>query len=202
MPTLHRALIVVDVQQEYFEGPLTIQYPPPNDVLDAILATIKAAQTANIPVALIQHESPVGAAVFAAGSESQKLHASIDVMEDLPTFIKNKASVFTSRELTDWLNENQIDTITLVGLMANNCLLASAAAAESQDMAVEVLSDASGTINLSNDAGTAPAKQIHETLMTLLHSNWASVTDVESWVNSLDKATPLDRSNLIDSATT
>lgn len=200
MEISRRALVVVDVQQEYFHGPLTIKYPAPEEVLETIIDTIEAAKAAGIPVALIQHESPTGAAVFASGSASQRLHPGLEALDELPRFVKNKASIFTSDKFSQWLAENQIDTVTLVGFMVNNCLLASAAAAETQAVSIEVLSDASGTINLGNQAGTVTARQLHETLMVLLHSNWATVTDTETWKHAVRDSSPLGRSNLITSA--
>ena len=38
MPSPRRALVLIDVQQEYFDGPLAIQYPPRDDALAAIRA--------------------------------------------------------------------------------------------------------------------------------------------------------------------
>lgn len=202
METPRRALVVVDVQQEYFDGPMTIKYPEPPEALEAIVSAIESARAAGIPIALIQHENPAGAAVFASGSESQRLHPSLEALSELPRFVKNKASIFTSEGFAQWLAENQIDTVTLVGFMVNNCLLASASAAESQAVSVEVISDASGTINLDNQAGTITATQLHETLMVLLHSNWATVTDTKTWKHAIHERIPLTKSNLVASAAT
>lgn len=37
MSTIRRALILIDVQQDYFDGPLEIQYPAHQDSLPQIL---------------------------------------------------------------------------------------------------------------------------------------------------------------------
>ncbi|MDR1450499.1 MAG: isochorismatase family protein [Propionibacteriaceae bacterium] len=198
--TIRRGLVVVDVQQQYFDGPLKIQYPPVNDVLEAVLAAIAAAQAADIPVALILHENPVGAVVFAAGSDQQRLHPRLDVLPGLARFAKAKASIFSSPEFNQWLVDNQIDTVTLVGFMSNNCLLASAAAAETYDVAVEVLSDASGAINLTNEAGAVTAQQLHKTIMVVLHSNWAAVATSHEWTQAITESKVLAKSNLVVSA--
>ncbi|WP_442971352.1 hypothetical protein [Rhodococcus sp. EPR-157] len=41
-------------------------------------------------------------------------------------------------------------------------------------MNVEILSDDTGTINLSNEAGSLSAEQLHKALMVLYHSNFAA----------------------------
>ena len=84
--------------------------------------------------------------------------------------------------------------------MTNNCILSSAVDAEPRGFAVEVLSDATGAIDLANEAGRASAQQVHETLMVLLHSNWAAVVDTNTWIAALQATEPLDKSNLVTSA--
>ena len=64
--------------------------------------------------------------------------------------------------------QHDVDTVTLAGYMTNNCVLASAVEAEFLGFSTEVLSDATGAINLANDAGFADAKTVHTTLLTLL----------------------------------
>jgi nicotinamidase-related amidase len=140
--------------------------------------------------------------VFAAGSESQRLHPEIERRADKASkrVSKTSSSVFADTDLLEWLRAEQIDTITLSGYMTNNCVLASAAAAEPLGLSVEVLSDATGAIPLSNDAGAASAAQIHETLMALLNSNWAVVATTASWIDALQAGAALPGSNLIESA--
>src|SRR5699024_12067704 len=74
MSTTNRALIVIDVQQEYFDGPLEIQYPPRDESRAQILRAIDVADEAGIPVVIVQHELPEEAPVFAKGSAGFALH--------------------------------------------------------------------------------------------------------------------------------
>lgn len=115
-------------------------------------------------------------------------------------FTKVYASVFAGTGLEAWLRESNIDTITLTGFMTNNCVIGSVAAAEPLGFNVEVLSDATGAINIANEAGSVSAQQIHETLMTLLQSNWAAVSTTDQWLSALNSGSALAGSNLIVSA--
>lgn len=49
--------------------------------------------------------------------------------------------------------------------------------------------------------GTASAQQVHETLMTLLHSNWAAVTTTDAWATAATDGDRLTKSDLVTSAT-
>lgn len=114
--------------------------------------------------------------------------------------VKAYASCFDGTDLTDWLRQRGVDTVTLVGYMTNNCILATAAAAAPLGFAAEVLSDATGAVDLANAAGSVPARRLHETLLALLHSNFAAVATTEDWTAAAATATPLPRSNLLQSA--
>ena len=98
------------------------------------------------------------------------------------------------------MRDRGIDTVTLVGYQTNNCILASAVEGEALGLATEVLSDAAGAIHIANDAGSIDARALHEALMTLLHSNWATVLDSDSWLQAVSDGRRLPHSNLVASA--
>ncbi|MEN5073142.1 isochorismatase family protein [Isoptericola cucumis] len=202
MSTPRRALVLIDVQQEYFEGALPIQHPPREDSLARILDAVDAAEAADVPVVVVQHEAPADAPAFAAGSAGWELHPQIErrTVSTAKRVVKNYSSIFSATDLEQWLRGQEIDTLTLVGYMTNNCVVGSAAAAEPLGLTVEVLSDATGAVDLANDAGTAPARQVHETLMALLHSNWAAVTDTRTWAEAAKSGRELPAGDLVTSA--
>jgi nicotinamidase-related amidase len=202
MTSPRRALILVDVQQQYFSGPLEIQYPPHQESLPTIARAIDAATAAGIPVAVIQHTAGVGAPVFAPGTPGFELHPEIERRKttEWKSLVKQYGSVYAGTDLAEWLRQHDVDTVTLAGYMTNNCVLASAVEAEFLGFSTEVLSDATGAINLANDAGFADAKTVHTTLLTLLNSNWAAVADTATWTNALHTRQTLSRSDLGSSA--
>lgn len=197
-----RALIIIDVQQEYFEGQLPIQYPAREGSVARISEAIKAAVNAGTPIVLVQHELPTDAPVFGSSSATFQNHPEVARCESKAAKRINKqfGSIFAGTDLDAWLRDKGIDTITLVGYMTNNCILSSAADAEPRGFNVEVLSDATGAIDLANEAGHASAQQVHKTLMVLLHSNWAAVVDTNTWIAALQVSEPLAKSNLVVSA--
>jgi nicotinamidase-related amidase len=202
MAAPRRALIVIDAQQQYFDGLLAIEHPPRDQSIAKIADALDAATTRQVPVVLVQHELPEGAPVFAAGSDGHRLHPEVERRAEGASkrVSKSVASVFEGNDLAEWLRADGIDTITLTGYMTNNCVVASAAAAEPLGFTVEVLSDATGAIPLSNDAGSSTAAQVHETLMTVLSSNWAAVATTDAWVAAVQAGTTLPRNNLAESA--
>lgn len=202
MTAPRRALIVIDAQQEYFDGLLPIQHPDRDESITRIRAAIDAAEQSGAPIVLVQHELPEDAPVFAADSETWQNHPEIAACEERASkrIRKKFSSVFADTDLEAWLREQGVDTITIVGYMTNNCVLASAAAAEPLGFSVEILSDATGAIDLVNDAGSASARQVYDTLMALLHSNWAAVADTDAWLAALRAGEALAGGDLVTSA--
>ena len=203
MPTPRRALIVIDVQQEYFDGPLQVQHPPREQSLDAVTRAMDVAVEHDLPVVVMQHELPEGAPVFAVGSAGWALHPEVEARLQ-PSWMrstKDKGSVFAGTDVAAWLAERDVDTISVVGYMTNNCDLATAVEAEGLGLATEVLSDATGAIHLANEAGQVSAERLHETLMVLLQSNFAAVGTTEAWTAAVRSGEALPTSDLGTSAT-
>lgn len=202
MTSQRRALIVVDVQNEYFDGLLQIQYPPRDETVANVARAMDVATELGIPVVVLQHEMPEGAPVFAVGSDSWSLHPEVErrLRPEFKRASKVHGSAFTGEGVAEWLQEQQVDTITIVGYMTNNCDIATAADAESRGIAAEILSDASGAIHLANEAGSVSAEQLHTTLMVLLNSNFAAVAETDAWIEAARAGTALPKSDLGTSA--
>lgn len=197
-----RALVVVDVQQEYFDGPLQIQHPPREESLANVTRAMDIAIEHDLPVVVVQHEYPEGAPVFAAGSAGWALHPDVEqrIRPSWKRATKDKGSVFAGTDVAEWLAAQGVDTITVVGFMTNNCDIATAVEAEGLGLAAEVLSDATGAIHLANEAGTVPAHVLHEVLMVLLQSNFAAVGTTEAWAAAVESGEALPKSDLGTSA--
>ena len=197
-----RALVLVDVQNEYAHLPLRIRHPRLSDCLERIERALDAAEHAGLPVACVQHAGPPGGTIFNPGGKGFELYPAIERRRtpQWKRVVKRRGSVYAGTDLAAWLHEQGVDTVTLVGFMANNCILASAAWGETIGLTTEVLSDAVGAINLRNCAGRADARTVHTALMALLHSNWAAVATTDDWCRALGRDEPLPRSNLVASA--
>ena len=116
-----RALIVIDVQNEYFNGKLCIEYPDVRVTLPNICRAMDAATAAGIPVVVVQHLTPPGAPVFARGSDTAALHPEIARRPHDLLVEKTMASALTGTPLGAWLRERGIDTLSIVGYMTHNC---------------------------------------------------------------------------------
>src|ERR1700712_6063523 len=147
---VQRALIVIDVQNEYVTGKLPIGYPSLEVSLPNIMMAMDAAADANLPIVLVQHVGPASSPIFAKDSHGAELHESIAGKPHDHLVQKSGASALDGTDLADWLTTRHIDTITIVGYMTQNCDEATARDASQRGLTVELLSDATGTLDFTN----------------------------------------------------
>lgn len=181
----HRALIVIDVQNEYFSGNLKIQYPDPQHALNNVVLAIETAQQHNIPVIIVQNIAAANAPLFSQGSLGSELHPQIAHYSYAALIIKNMPSAFTGTHLEDWIQSHDINTLTVVGFMTQNCDDATIKHALHMGLEVEFLSDASGAIAYQNRAGSATAEEIHRVFSVVMQARFAAVLTTAEWINCL-----------------
>jgi len=193
---MRRALVVIDVQNEYFTGQMKIEYPPLAVSLPNIARAMDAAHAADIPVVVVQHDGPEQSPIFAKGSDGWQLHAEVAKRPAAHNINKRFASVFTGTDLAQWMADNGIDTLTIVGYMTHNCDGATIYEAAHKGLTVEFLSDASGSPSYENAAGKASAEEIHRVFSTVFHSNFAAVGSTDDWIAAVRDGKALERDNI------
>ena len=115
-----RALVVIDVQNEYETGGLRIQYPPVADSLRNIGRAMDAAHAAGVPVIVVQQSSPADAPLFATGSRGWELHEVVASRPRDHYLRKLLPSAFAGTDLGAWLTAHAVDTLAVVGYMTHN----------------------------------------------------------------------------------
>ncbi len=192
-----RALIVVDVQNEYDRGGnLTIQHPPFQETVLNVAKAIDAAAEAGVKIVVVKQLAPETSPVFAAGSHGGELHPEVAKRPRDHYVEKKLPSAFTGSDLEEWLRANAIDTLTVVGYMTHNCDLSTIIHAVHMGFAVEFLSDATGSVPYANSAGYASAEEIHRVVTIILQSRFAAVLKTDEWIGHLKAGTLPERDSI------
>lgn len=184
--TPKRALIVIDVQNEYFSGGLPIQYPDPQQSVANIGAAMDAARKAGLPVIVVQQTAPASSPLFAIDTEGWQLHPVVAPRARDHYLRKLLPSAYPETDLAQWLQARSIDTLTVVGYMTHNCVASTINHALHNGTAVEFLHDASGAVPYRNQAGAASAEEIHRVFCVVLQSRFAAVMSTQEWVRSVE----------------
>ena len=179
-----RALIVIDVQNEYFTGAFPISHPVGH--LDNILKVMDAASAAKVPTVLVRHAQPdPKSPVFCKGTKEWELHPAVadrprDVLVD-----KHLPGSFTQTELDEWLKARGIDTVAIAGYMTQICCDTTARQAMHLGYKVEFLNDATGTLPVSNSAGSVTAEELHRSILVAQQMFISEVLDTTAWTMRL-----------------
>lgn len=180
-----RALIVIDVQNEYVTGNLRIEYPPIEQSMNNIGRAMDAATAAGIPVIVIQHLLPESAPIFATGSHNAELHPLVGERPRDHFIQKQMASSFAGTDLADYLKRHDIDTLSVIGYMTHNCDDSTVRQAHHEGWNVELLHDAAGSPPYRNAMGAATAEEIHRVFTVVMHTGFAAVLSTDAWINAL-----------------
>ncbi len=195
----NRALLVIDVQNEYLSGKLPISYPEPTQSLRNIGTAMDTSSAVGIPIVVVQQVAPESSPLFAKGSHGYALHEVVTGRRYDHHVEKTLPSAFVGTDLAPWLESRSIDTITIVGYMTHNCDESTARDALHRGLAVEFLSDATGTLTMANQQGSLGAEELHRAVLLVLQSRFAAVCTTHDWVDSVHNGTDLERSNILAS---
>jgi nicotinamidase-related amidase len=180
-----RALIVIDVQNDYDGGNLAIEYPFFSDSVVKVARAMDAAMANGVKVVVIKMMLPETAKVFAAGTHGAEIHPEIARRPRDHYIEKTLPSAFTGTDLELWLRKNDIDTVTIAGYMTHNCDLSTVIHAFHMGFDVEFLSDATGAVPYANSAGHASAEEIHRVMAVVMQARFAAVLTTEAWIECL-----------------
>ena len=107
------ALLVIDFQNEYFEGKMPI--PDGEKALANAKRLIERADADGIRIYHVQHITPAGSPVFAEDSETSKFHRNIQPAPDHTVVRKSSVSVFPTTDLDQRLKQAGVDTLVIAG---------------------------------------------------------------------------------------
>ena len=195
----NRALVVIDVQNEYVTGNLPIGFPSPSVSLTNIGAALDAAAATGIPIVVVQQVAPETSPIFARGSHGFELHEAVANRQYDHLVEKALPSAFAGTDLAEWLAGRDIDTIVIAGYMTQNCDESTARDGVHRGLTVEFLSDATGTLAMANGAGSVSAENLHRAVLVTLQSRFAAVCTTQEWIDAISSGAPLEQPNIFAS---
>jgi len=179
-----RALLLIDVQNEYFTGKLPISYP--RGSLERIVAAMDAAQAHGVPVVAIQHAAPQpDSTVFRKGSKEWELHPEVAARPHDVLIHKSLPGSFTGTQLESWLRERGVASVVIAGYMTQMCCDTTARQAMHMGFGVEFLSDATGTLNIRNEAGEVSGEELHRAILVTQQMRFSQVLPTGEWISRL-----------------
>jgi nicotinamidase-related amidase len=172
------ALIVIDIQNEYFTGKMPI-----TDGMKALQNSQKLVNFAhqnNMPVFFVRHLGPKDGPLFAEGSVFAEFHKDLQPSAKDIVITKATPSSFVGTDLDTQLKARGIKQLVVTGLMTHMCVSSTARDAVPLGYNVIIPEDATATRDLDAWDGTVVSHQ------ALQKAALAGVADVFAEIKTTD----------------
>lgn len=178
-----RALILIDIQNDYFPGGLWPVHQMEQAANTAAGVLAQARQDGDTVIHIRHEIASNGAPFFQPGSDGALIHPSVAPVGDEPVILKHRPNSFLGTNLQDLLRDQGIEQVTLVGAMSQMCVDATARAAADFGFAVTVIHDACAARDVAFDGQVIPASQVHATMMGALVGTYATVISAQAYLD-------------------
>ena len=177
-----RALILVDIQNDYFPGG-GWEVAGMEAAAENAARLLLAARAAGETVVHIRHEATVPEApFFRPGTPGAEIAPVVAPEAGEMVLTKHRPNSFLGTGLDEVLRAAGVETVTVCGAMSQMCIDATARAAADLGFKVTVVSDACGARAMSFDGVDVPAEAVHAAFMAALGSSYAKVVPVEAYL--------------------
>ena len=172
-----KALLLVDIQNDYFQGgafPLPTMEQSAEKAAELLAWARETGQT----VIHIRHEEADPSTGFLLrGTAGAEINSLVDPHNDEVVITKHYPNSFRETDLASALSG--IEDVIIIGAMSNMCIDATARAAFDLGFEVTVVEDACAASALEFQNQTFPATEVHGTFMAALASAYGKVVQAE-----------------------
>jgi nicotinamidase-related amidase len=173
------ALVVIDIQREYFEGG-KLYLPDGQPALMRAKKLVAFADAQRIPVFHVQHVGPAGGPLFARDGAGVEFHHEIMPAPHHRVVQKTSPSSFVGTDLDELLKARGIQTLLICGLMTHMCVSTTARDARPRGYRAIVAGDACATRDIDGwDGGVVAHAALHRAALTAVSDSFAEVMSTE-----------------------
>jgi len=177
-----QALIVVDIQNDYFPGGKWILDGVEN-AADNAARIIEGARRNGDLVVHIRHVTLAeGAPFFVPDTHGAELHPKAMNLPDETVLVKHFMNPYRETELKAILDKHGIEKVTVIGNMSHMCIDAVTRASDDFGFKATVIHDACATHDLEFDGVKVPAAQVHAAFMAALQFGYAKVVSTRDFL--------------------
>ena len=178
-------LIVIDVQKG-FDDPVWGNRNNPQ-AEDNISSLLKQWRKTSKPVIHVHHCSLEKDSPLREGYSGNEVKEIAKPLQHEITFKKHVNSAFIGTQLESYLNENDFNTIVIVGLTTDHCVSTTTRMAGNLGFQVILISDASATFDrLGADGTHYSAGQIHDIHLASLNEEFCEVYTTQAVLEKIN----------------
>lgn len=175
------ALVVIDIQNEYFPGG-AIPLPDAQHAAGRAAQAIEAARGAGIPVIHVRHEEPESDQYFVPGSHGAETNAAVAPGDGEPVIVKHFPNSFLETDLAQRLAALGASRVAFCGMMTSMCVDATVRAAADLGLEPVLVDDACAAPDLEHRGTRVSADEVHAAFCAALGDEIATVRPTSDFV--------------------
>ncbi|MBK1896455.1 cysteine hydrolase family protein [Chryseobacterium paridis] len=158
---MEKAILIIDVQNDYFSGGAHSLYDPEKAVKNAALV-LEKARDRSVEIVYIQHVSiNEGADFFLPDTYGIEINDWVKPNEGEKIITKNYPNSFRETDLLEHLQEKKIKELIVFGMMTDVCIDATVRAAKDLGFKITVICDACTTEDRELNGQLIKALDVH-----------------------------------------
>ncbi|MFV5688755.1 cysteine hydrolase family protein [Flavobacterium sp. ZT3R25] len=180
---MSKALIIVDIQNDYFE----------NGAME-LVGSLKASENAKqilskfrsekLPIVHIQHLSVApGSTFFLPETEGQEIHENVKPLEGEKVIEKYYPNSFRDTGLLEYLKSQNVTELVFVGMMTQMCIDATVRAAKDLEFKCTVIGDACATRDLEVNGKQVKAADVQTAFLAGLSFFYADIKNTADYLS-------------------
>ena len=179
----NKALILVDFQNDYFDGGAFPLVAPLAAATNAqrVLGDFRIKGATVIHVR--HHATEAGAPFFVPDTPGAEIHSLVAPVGDELVLTKTNINAFLDTRLKEILDEQKISDVVVVGAMSHMCIDAVARAASDFGFVTSVVHDAVATRDMEFGGRIVRAADVHAAFMSALAFAYAEVVSTEEYLS-------------------
>lgn len=181
---MKKALLIVDIQNDYFEQGAW-------ELVGSTAASLQAQKVLHhfrkehLPIIHIQHFAVgEGLPFFKPNTPGVEIHDNVKPLASEKVIAKHYPNSFKETELLEYLQENGITSLVIMGMMTHMCIDATTRAAKDFGFDCTVISDACASRDLELQGKTVKASEVHTAFLSALGFAYANVLPAEVYLTS------------------
>lgn len=180
---MSKALIIIDIQNDYFEGGACVLDNAWQTSLNA-KALLEHFRAEALPVIHIQHINVrKGATFFLPNTKGVDIHFNVKPIENEVIITKNYPNSFLETNLENVLEKLEIKELIVCGMMSHMCVDSTVRAAFDKGFSCHVAYDACTTKDLEINGQRVAAKDVHNAFMAGLNYLFAQTISTQEFIN-------------------
>ncbi|MDR6371257.1 nicotinamidase-related amidase [Chryseobacterium bernardetii] len=161
----HSALIIIDVQNDYFPGgKMTLEKS--EQAAENARSILDYFRKNNLPVIHVQHISTNdGATFFLPGTKGAEINPLVLPREDEKVIVKHFPNSFRETDLLNYLQSKKIKNLVITGMMTDVCVESTTRAAFDFGFTNTIIGDATATRNRELNGEVIKAEEVQRSFL-------------------------------------